>query len=124
MDMEVAVQRGDTWKLIDIRLPLKTLVAFEEEFGVSVPDSGETGHMWRHLAWMAHRADNPTVPLAEWMEGIDDMRVGEEAIDEIRDQLPRKPGDPVPLPVREPADQAAETEPGSPIPYTVSGGTS
>jgi hypothetical protein len=111
MEWEVAVRRADRWSLIDITMPLGTLVAFEETFGVSFPDSGETGHMWRHMSWLAHRADQPDRPFDEWLREIDEVVAGDGLTDEIRAKCNPRPTE---LPVkRAPAGSAARTEPGT-----------
>jgi hypothetical protein len=91
-----AVKYGGQWHLLDAGPG--TMIAFEDEFGQSLPDGPrEGGHMWRHVAWIAHRILAPDLDFAAWADQLEDLTGDDDRLAEIREELGQTEKDPTPL---------------------------
>lgn len=83
--IEYAVKRDGRWRILDAGPG--TLIAFEDEFGQSMPDGPEGAHMWRHLLWIAHRELASDQEFGEWVQGVTDVTGDDDRIAEIHAEL-------------------------------------
>jgi hypothetical protein len=80
-----AVKHGDSWHVLDVGPG--TMIAFEDAFGQSMPDGTDGGHMWRHIAWIAHQELAPDEPFELWVRGLSDLTGDDDRIAAIRSEL-------------------------------------
>jgi hypothetical protein len=80
-----AVQHGGRWHVLNAGPG--TMIGFEDEFGKSMPDGTDGAHMWRHIAWIAHRELAATEPFDEWIRTLTDLTADDDRIAEIRAEL-------------------------------------
>ena len=104
-----AVKHGGRWRVLDVSPG--TMVRFEDEFGQSMPDGTDGGHMWRHIAWLAHQSLDRDVPFDQWLADLEDLTGDDARLAEIRAELQGKVVD----------EPAAEAEP-DPTPLRAASG--
>lgn len=79
--IDVAVRFADgREEVVQVGRPAD-LIAFADQFGHIAP---EPPYAIRELAWLTHRALRIQEPLEQWVDSLDDISAGDDAVAAIR----------------------------------------